>query len=72
MKVKLLRPIYPYKSGDIIEMNEKKYEYFKNQAEKVVEKKQIKKKQIKKKQIKKKQIKKWKNKAILKNKNTKW
>ena len=62
MKVKLLRPIYPYKSGDIIEMNEKKYEYFKNQVEKVVEKKQIKKKQIKK----------WKNKAILKNKNTKW
>lgn len=59
MKVKLLRPIYPYKSWEIIEIDNKKYEYFKWQVEQVAE-------------VVEKEVKKKRNKAVLKNKNTKW
>ena len=61
IKVKLLRPIFPYASGEIIEMEEKKVNYFRNQIE-IIEETKEKTKEVKTKE----------NKAIQSNKNTKW
>lgn len=58
MKVKFTRPVYPYGSGEIVELDERKLKSLEWMYE-IVEEKKVK------------QVKKAKNKAILKNKNTK-
>ena len=60
VKVKFIRPVYPYKSWDVGYIEEKKVKYFKDQVEVIQEKQEVK------------QVKKKKNKAILKPKSTKW
>ena len=68
VKVRFLRPVYPYKSGEIGYIDEKKAKHLKNQVEIVQEEKEEKEQ----KPAKRKQVKKKSNKAILKNDNTKW
>ena len=60
VKVKFIRPVYPYKSWDVGYIEEKKVKYFKDQVEVIQEKQEVK------------QVKKKSNKAILKPKSTKW
>ena len=78
VKVRFLRPIYPYKSGEIGYIDEKKAKYFKKQVEIIKEQKEVKpEKEVKpgeevKPVKKRKQVKKKSNKAILNNNNTKW
>ena len=70
VKVKFIRPVYPYKSWDVAYIDEKKAKHLKNQveiAEYTEEEEEKPEKPAKKKQVKKKS-----NKAILKNDNTKW
>lgn len=68
IKVKFLRPIYPYNSGEVGYIEEKKAKYFKNQVEIIQEEK----KEEKKEEVKPKKVNKKKNKAILHNDNNKW
>ena len=42
VKVRFIRPVYPYKSGEIGFIDEKKAKYFKNQVEIVQEEKEVK------------------------------
>ena len=75
VRVKFIRPVYPYKSWDIGYIEEKKAKYFKNQveiAEYIEEEKEAKPEKEVKPVKKRKQVKKKSNKAILKPKNTKW
>ena len=80
VKVKFIRPVYPYKSGEIAYIDEKKAKYFKNQVEiikednkeKEDEKEENREIEEVKPEKKRKQVKKKSNKAVLRNNNTKW
>lgn len=72
VKVKFIRPVYPYKSWDVAYIDEKKAKYFKNQVEIVQEEKEVKPGEEVKPVKKRKQVKKKSNKAVLNNNNTKW
>ena len=80
VKVKFIRPVYPYKSWDIGYIDEKKAKHLKNQVE-IVQKDNKEKEDEKeenreieevKPEKKRKQVKKKSNKAVLRNNNTKW
>ena len=72
VKVKFIRPVYPYKSWDIGYIDEKKVKHLKNQVEIVQEEKEVKPEKEVQPVKKRKQVKKKSNKAILRNNNTKW